>query len=301
MKKQTRTPIVLALLALAGAVALGVAVVPATVQTFSQANVKLTLNGAAQKLEHEPVLLDGVTYVPLRECAENRGYQVMWDEDARQIEVDTYHRRIPDQCSTEKVDEQGVIPDEATALAVGKAILEGAMGRSVEYKDGGREFYLKAHYYENTNVWEVFQSGKYEGYRYYGTNVISPGVILDKATGEVRCIALDPIPERLTPAGRWEDGALIWPLGIQEDGTLILPENHDIPEGFIPVEDLLDIPLDYTYSRGKLIIENYDSRECIAEFDLDDPAYIFQDGPDYYINAEALKELGYFIEDKGDG
>lgn len=296
MREQKRGSIALAALALTGAVALGVAALPEAVETLWQAGVKLTVDGQALKLEHEALLVDGVTYVPLRECAENRGYQVVWNEKARQIEVDTRHRKVSD---AEKVDEQGVIPDEATALAVGKAILEGALGRSVEYKDGGREFYLTAHYYENTNVWWVDQLGKYEGHIYYGTNALCLGVILDKATGEVLHIGLNPLPEKSTPAGRWEDGALIWPLGVQEDGTLILPESHDIPEGFIPLEDIMDMeaPLYYTFfPHGVIRIMDRNTDACVAEFPEDDPTCVFKDGPVFYIDPQVLRDMGYQVD-----
>ena len=198
-------------LALVGLLALGVSALPVAMQAISEAGVELVVDSETQHLEHEPLLLDGVTYVPLRECAENLGFSVEWDEETGHIEVDTNRRNVQHlETNTEVISEQGVIPDEETALAVGKIILEKALGQSVEYQDGDRELHLHANYYTKLNSWMVYQAGTYEGESYYWTNRPTPFVALNKSTGEVTCINLDPMAEDSTPLGRRPDGSLIW-------------------------------------------------------------------------------------------
>lgn len=190
---------------------LGISTVPSEMQTLSDAQVKFTVNGEAKSFKNELFLKDGVTYVPLRECAEEWGFQVEWNEKDRQIEVDTDHKVVPDLVEAEVIVEQGVIPDEETALAVGKAILEAAMGRSMVYQDGERELRLTAYYYEGINAWIVYQTGRYEGRMWYGTNLHRPYVVINKNTGEVISIDLYPQAELRTPLGRHEDGSPIYP------------------------------------------------------------------------------------------
>lgn len=199
---------------LAGVLVLGVSALPTTI---SEAGMKLVVDHETRHLEHEPLLLDGVTYVPLRECAEQLGFQVEWDGEARCVKVDTTHKNVQHlETNTEAVAEQGVIPDKETALAVGKIILEKNLGRSVEYKDGDRELRLEADYYTVLNGWKVYQVGTYEGISYYGTNRHTPFVVLNKSTGEVTYIDLDPMAEDCTPLGRQPDGTLIWPTEESE-------------------------------------------------------------------------------------
>lgn len=207
-KKHIFTALALLVIAIA---TLGVSIAPSVIQTLFDARVELTINSEASNLKNEPLLKDGVTYVPLRECAENLGFQVAWDEETKTIDVDTYHKTVPNLVEAEIVAEQGAIPDEATAISVGKAILEAAMGRSVEYQDGEREFYLTATYYKKDNAWRVDQAGRYEGKAWYGTNFYTPFVVLNKNTGEVTSMNLYPQAELRTPMGRQEDGTLIYP------------------------------------------------------------------------------------------
>lgn len=198
-------------LVLAGVLVLGMSALPSTMQTISEAGVKLVVDHETQDLEHEPLLLDGVTYIPLRECAEKLGYQVEWDQERQQIKIDTSRRNVQDlRTNTEGVAEQGVIPDEETALAVGKIILEKALGQPVEYQIGDRKLWLSADYYPVYNEWRVSQAGTYEGDFFYYTNYFTPMVALNKSTGEVTRIDLEPKAEKYTPLGKQPDGALIW-------------------------------------------------------------------------------------------
>lgn len=206
-------------LIIAGLLVLGISALPVATQTISEAGVKFVVNSETQYLEHEPLLLDGVTYIPLRECAEKLGLEVEWNAESRKIEVDTNHRNIQHlEDDTEVIKEQGVIPDEETALAIGKIILEKALGQRVEYQDGDRELQLHATYYTKLNGWKIYQTGTYKGISYYGTNRPSPFVVLNKSTGEVTYINLDPMAENSTPLGEHPDGTLIWPT--EDRGTV---------------------------------------------------------------------------------
>lgn len=280
-------------LALAGVLALGVAIVPTAVQTISQAKVELTVDHKTLELEHEPLIVDGVTYVPLRECAEKLGFNVEWNGETRCIDVDTYHKEILNKKDeAEIIDEQGIIPDEETALAVGKAILESAMGRSVEYRDGARELYLTATYYPFDNNWRIDQLGKYEGRFWSGGNYNAPFVALNKNTGEVTYIDLTPWTERHTPVGKWDDGSLIWPVNVQADGTLILPEESD----YIPLSRLSELSgnkLDYVIQESRLSIVERGTNTCVVELDMDWFEDVIQKDGKYYVAKRPLVELGY--------
>lgn len=221
-------------LVLVGLLVLGVSALPSAMQTISEAGVKLVVDYKSQRLEHEPLVLDGVTYVPLRECAEKLGYQVEWNEEARNIYVDTNHKNVQHlKTNTEVIAEQGVIPDKETALAVGKIILEKALGQSVEYQDGDRELHLDATYYTKLNEWLVYQEGTYEGERYYLTldTPSAPYVVLNKSTGEVTQIDLDPMAEECTPLGRKPDGTLIWSTKEAEEAYYRAMEGYNRGQG----------------------------------------------------------------------
>lgn len=87
-----------------------------------------------------------------------------------------------------QLKKDGVIPDEQTALAIGKIILERYTEKSLEYETDDKVYYLTAKFDEHCNGWRVCQMFKYKdenrGWS-AGDKFYIPTVILNKQNGEV--------------------------------------------------------------------------------------------------------------------
>ncbi len=125
-------------------------------------------------------------YVSVRDMCDNLGIPIEWDEENREINVDMYNKKVPVSDETE-YKEEGVIPDEETALAIGKTILEKHLGEDVEFETEDKIYYLDVQYLEDTNSWEVFQTFKYKNENEAGIvpTDFFPKVVINKNTGEV--------------------------------------------------------------------------------------------------------------------
>ena len=131
-------------------------------------------------------------YVSVRDMCDNLGIPIEWDEENREINVDMYNKKVPVSDETE-YKEEGVIPDEETALAVGKTILEKYIGEPVEYETEDKIYYLEVTYAERENAWVIYQTYKYKNpdWGWAGSGIISPSINLNKSTGEVIRINTD--------------------------------------------------------------------------------------------------------------
>ena len=132
-------------------------------------------------------------YVSVRDMCDNLGIPIEWDEENREINVDMYNKQAPVSDETE-YKEEGVIPDEETALAVGKTILEKYIGEPVEYETEDRIYYLDVIYVERENVWNVSQEMKYKDGRVWfvgGLGIETRRVCLNKNNGEVVYISTE--------------------------------------------------------------------------------------------------------------
>lgn len=162
-------------------------------------NENLILENGQQMEFNNPVYtIDNLTYVPLREFSEKLGILVDWIEDKSQVVLDTNHKKVlyNDNIEANSCLENGVIPDEKAAKNVAKAILESCTGRPMEYKDGDYEYFLKASYFESINSWLVVQYATYKG-ESFGGGSISPYIWINKSTGEVVEINLNPFWDEL--------------------------------------------------------------------------------------------------------
>lgn len=82
--------------------------------------------------------------------------------------------------------DEGVIPDEETALAVGKIILEKYAGKKMEYETDEKRYYLIATYFKETNTWCIMQWFDYKnGGGWAASGIYLPYVKINKSTGEV--------------------------------------------------------------------------------------------------------------------
>lgn len=133
-----------------------------------------------------PVFInEGNTYVSLRDICKELRIPVYWDEQARVAVIDKYNSEIIVSTLTERKKE-GVIPDEETALAIGRIILEKYSGEKYEYETKNVKYFLEVEFIEEYNVWKV--SERYELKR-EPPNCAFGGplayVYLSKSTGEV--------------------------------------------------------------------------------------------------------------------
>lgn len=156
------------------------------IYAFEQTDYKVTWGGDPLELDEPFFLQDDKLYVPLRSFGEAAGIPVNWDEETNTAELDIYHKKVPVSDRT-PYREEGVIPDEETALTVGKAILEKYAGRPMEYETEDKIYYLEVEFLEQSNAWQITQTFKYkkEGGWNVGDYFYAPMVRLNKSSGEV--------------------------------------------------------------------------------------------------------------------
>lgn len=125
------------------------------------------------------------TYIALRDMCDKLNIPLEWNSEKREIKIDIYNKKVPISNNT-LFRENGVIPDEETALSIGRIILEKYMGKSLEYETDEKKYYLKATYIKESNSWDVTQFFDYkDGRGWTGSGIYLPNIKLNKNTGEV--------------------------------------------------------------------------------------------------------------------
>lgn len=167
------------------------AVIAVSAYAFADANQTVIIGTKEVKFDNAIYVIDDKNYVPVRELCDKLGIPVLWNGENGQITVDINRKEIPHNDTTANaVLKNGVIPDAETAKNVAKSILESCLGKPVEYKDDGYEFYLTAEFSEKQNSWTVTQYAKYNG-EFFGGGNVSPVICLNRSTGEVVGINLE--------------------------------------------------------------------------------------------------------------
>lgn len=137
------------------------------------------------KFENEPILYNDKIYVSIRELCEKQGIPIIWDETNNKVILDVSKKKVKVSPKT-VYKESGIVPDEETALSIGKTILEKYSDREVEYESENGYYYLSASYTENDDTWLVKQNFKIKNGTYNtGDLVYVPYIKLRKSTGEV--------------------------------------------------------------------------------------------------------------------
>jgi|GEM_PF-1989302 len=155
---------------------------------FELVDYNIKIGNDVVKLQYPMYINDGRIYVSLRGICDKLGIPIEWNNENREVEMDIYNKKIPVSDKT-LFREDGVIPDEETALAVGKTILEKYVGKSLEYETDEKIYYLKVTYIKESNVWNVTQFFDYkDGRGWAASGVYLPNVKLNKNTGEVMYI-----------------------------------------------------------------------------------------------------------------
>ena len=124
-------------------------------------------------------------YVPLRSFCDFIGIPVVWNNETKDVDINIYNKIISTSSKTVYKDE-GIIPDEETALTIGKVILEKYSGKTMEYETDDKIFYLKAQYLKDVNAWDIIQWFDYkDGRNWAASGIYLPSVRINKNTGEV--------------------------------------------------------------------------------------------------------------------
>lgn len=150
-------------------------------------------NEQQMKFNNPVYIVDDLTYVPLREFSEKLGIPVKWINDKQQIVLEINNRSVlyDKNIEANQCLENGVIPDKQAAKSVAKSILEACTGKPMEYKEGDYEFFLAVDFSEAQNCWLVTQYAKCKD-EFFGGGNVSPHIRINKSTGEVISINLEP-------------------------------------------------------------------------------------------------------------
>ena len=156
-------------------------------------NYKIKVDNVAAKMQYPVYINNNRLYVSLRDICNQIGMSIEWNDEEKTAEIrrgsiDTSEKGVIISGKTE-FRKEGAIPDEKTALAVGKAILEEYAERPLEYTTDKRIYYLRASLIEE-NTWLVVQNFKYLNPNSGGSTDFAEfaHVKLNKNTGEVMYI-----------------------------------------------------------------------------------------------------------------
>ena len=162
-------------------------IISITATAFNLLNSNIKLGNKSITMEYPLFIRDNRVYVSIRNLCELLNIPIYWDEQEKEVCVDIYNKKTPVSSKTE-YKEEGVIPDEETALAVGKVILEKYAERPMEYETEDKIYYLNVRYYADGNFWRIVQwydyKDKHSGWA-AGDQFYMPVVYLNKNTGEV--------------------------------------------------------------------------------------------------------------------
>lgn len=154
---------------------------------FEQSDCNIRIGNSVVKLQYPIFMNDNRIYVSLRSICDELEIPIKWNREKSEAIMDIYNKKVPVSDKTQ-FRENGIIPDEQTALVVGKAILEKYAEKSLEYETNDKIYYLIATFDKQYNGWSVSQTFKYKdkdsGWSAGGKFYI-PTVILNKQTGEV--------------------------------------------------------------------------------------------------------------------
>jgi Copper amine oxidase N-terminal domain. len=176
-----------------GAIVLASTVSFASGNTFQLASYSIKLGNSVVELNSPIYASDGKTYVSLRDICDELRIPIYWDSEKSEVVVDIFNKTVQVSDKTE-FKEAGIVPDEETALAIGKIVLETYAGRPMEYETDEKIFYLRATYIEKQNAWNVVQFFDYKedgkGWAMGGMGGIDMcRVVISRLTGEVLSIS----------------------------------------------------------------------------------------------------------------
>ena len=158
-----------------------------TVSAFEFSDCNIRLGDEDVEMKYPVFMQDDRVYVSLRNMCDLLGIPVHWNEEENRVHIDIHNKETPVSNKTER-KEDGVIPDEETALAIGKIYLEKYSGKQMEYETDKKIYYLKVRYKEAINAWIVHQTFEYKDENIFwisGDDIYVPTVTINKDTGEI--------------------------------------------------------------------------------------------------------------------
>lgn len=160
----------------------------------------ISINGTIQYFIEPIYKIDGMIYVPVEEYTDKISEKIkiptlvdISEDGNTKIDFNTSVKNINLYGSTEQKLE-GVVPDEETAYAMGKLLLEKYAGRPLEYTNKNGEFYLKTTYNSEGNYWSIVQEFKRNSNvspRGGGSGMAMTQININRNTGEVIGLCAD--------------------------------------------------------------------------------------------------------------
>ena len=150
-----------------------------------ESSIKIRKNDKILALENEPVMINDRVYVSVRNLCEAFGMKVDWDGETNTVLIDEVNRRVTVSETGKKIAGE-IIPDEETAIVIGKAVLEKYLGKEVEYETDEKSVYLKAAKFGNT--WSVYQIFLFKNGKGWAGNIRTYSVKIDAYTGQIESI-----------------------------------------------------------------------------------------------------------------
>ena len=156
------------------------------VSAFERSDYNIRLGNDNITMQYPSFVQNDRLYVSIRNLCDALGIPIYWNDDENEVHIDIYNKKVQVSDKTE-YKEEGIIPDEETALTVGKAILEKYAGKPMEYETEDKVYYLKVEFLERYNAWRLYQTFEYKngGVWSVGDEFYSPTVTLSKSSGEV--------------------------------------------------------------------------------------------------------------------
>ena len=138
------------------------------------------------KLQYPAYIHNDRLYVSIRGLCNKLGIPIEWNSENGEVKLNVNNKKVTVADKT-LYNDDGVIPDEETAIAVGKIILERYAGIPMEYETDLRTYYLRAEYLKDENAWLVVQNFKNKNQEVGGSTDFADfaNVKLNKNTGEV--------------------------------------------------------------------------------------------------------------------
>lgn len=158
-------------------------------EVFEHIDYNIKIGDDVAKLQYPIFINDGRVYVSIRSICDKLGIPIEWNNESREMKIDIYNKKVQVSDKT-PFKEDGVIPDEETALIIGKTILEKYAGQPMEYETESRIYYLQAEFIESENAWLIVQRFRFKNPNAGGGIDWADysNVKLNKSTGQVMFI-----------------------------------------------------------------------------------------------------------------
>ena len=144
--------------------------------------IKINWDSQILSLESKPIMINDRVYVPIRSLGDSLNKSVDWDGETNTVYITSDNKKIG-AFDGEKNVEKEIIPDEETAIAIGKLYLERYTSGSVEYENSDKVVYLKA--YRQDTLWHIYQTFYYKDGRGWAGSIDSCSIKINAENGEV--------------------------------------------------------------------------------------------------------------------